>query len=327
VIGDIHGHVLDLIRILHTVGLPRAHSLLFLGDLVDRGEFSIETLVIVFLLKVLFPERVFLIRGNHEFSMLCSQGTNGFRHQLMTVYDSEPLYQQAVQVFHFIPLAAVIDDKILCVHGGIGPSLSEAAAIAAIQRPIEEIGDPRVDALTWSDPALDIDTYEPSRVRGAGFLFGATALNNFLAASRLAILVRAHECVVDGYEWLFAGKCLTVFSASNYCGTVKNQAAVFEVRTPDDWAIRPFPALDWLTRAECSFTDFKFHALAVKIRTGPITCKRLPEVSPSKLMLAQGRVASASYSMLPRISPTKPVSAATSGNLTLLLAPLGPEDA
>jgi protein phosphatase len=175
VISDIRGHVLDLIRILHTVGLPRTHSLLFLGDLVDRGEFSIETLVVVFLLKVLFPERLFLIRGNREFSVLCSQGASSFWHQLMTVYNSEPLYQQAVQVFHFIPLAAMIDGKILCVHGGIDPSLSEAAVIAAIPRPIEEIGEPRVDALTWSDPVLDFDTYEPSRVRVEGFLFGDCA--------------------------------------------------------------------------------------------------------------------------------------------------------
>jgi protein phosphatase len=322
VIGDIHGQVLDLIRILHTVGLPHAHSLLFLGDLVDRGEFSIETLVIVFLLKALYPERVFLIRGNHEFSVLCSQGNNGFKHQMMNVYNNEALYQQAVQVFHFIPLAARIDGKILCVHGGIGPSLSDVSAIAAILRPIEDIGDPLVDALTWSDPDEHVDTYEPSTTRGVGYLFGEAALRAFLAASKLAMLVRAHECVLDGYEWMFKGICVTVFSASNYCGVVKNQAAVLEVRNPQEWEIHPFPALSWLTRGRCSFRDLTFGGLGVKIRTGPITCRKLPELTVSKTKFTRRLAASASFSMLPSLAPRKVLPAVSNGTVPLLLSPL-----
>jgi protein phosphatase len=89
VIGDIHGQILDLFRILNKFGFPGSASYLFLGDLVDRGEFSIECLVCVFLMKVIWPDRVWVIRGNHEFAFLCSQC--GFFNSILSFFGGEAL--------------------------------------------------------------------------------------------------------------------------------------------------------------------------------------------------------------------------------------------
>jgi protein phosphatase len=138
IVGDLHGQILDLIRILNTFGLPSRQRYVFLGDLVDRGEFSIETLVVVLLLKVIWPEQVYLIRGNHEFQLLCSQG--GYMMQMFETFGDLMLYQASVQMFGFIPLAARIDKVILCVHGGIGPELTDVNVINTIFRPVDNFG-------------------------------------------------------------------------------------------------------------------------------------------------------------------------------------------
>jgi protein phosphatase len=167
VIGDIHGQILDLFRILNVLGLPSAkRRYLFLGDLIDRGEFSIECLVCAFLLKALWPDLVYIIRGNHEFGFLCSQC--GFMTQIVSFFGDASLFQDAVSAFRYLPLAARIDESILCVHGGIGPSVTHIATIGAIGRPIVFFGDDLFDSLVWIDPSDYIENIEISPTRGAG---------------------------------------------------------------------------------------------------------------------------------------------------------------
>jgi protein phosphatase len=287
IVGDIHGQILDLFRILNTFGTPGRIAYLFLGDIVDRGEFSIECLVTVLLLKALHPDSVFVIRGNHEFSSLCSQC--GFMSQMMEFFQDSNLYHEAVQVFPYIPLAARIDDSILCVHGGIGPSITSLTSISWLQRPIEEFGDDIVDALVWSDPDPSVDRFETSTVRGAGYLFGEAAVTAFLDEAKLTMLVRAHQCIPEGAKELFGGRVMTVFSASNYCGLVGNQAAVLQITAPGVHEIRRFSPLPWLVRDAAHFT-------------GTVREPRLPRESLSLARKPKGVVTMSSEGRLPVIS-------------------------
>jgi protein phosphatase len=281
IVGDIHGQILDLLRILLTFGIPGPIRYLFLGDLVDRGEFSLEALVIPLLLKVIWPDHVFILRGNHEFRQLCSQ--SGFLKEMIDIFGNSLLYDEAIRVFREMPFAARVDGSMLCVHGGIGPGLMAAEHILFIQRPIDEFGDENVDALVWSDPSEDITMFEPSAARGAGFRFGCLGLVNFLDRSNLNLLVRAHECVADGYEYHFGSRCITIFSASNYCMS-GNRGAVLEVTSAQCFRARDFPALTWLSRKDVVF-KMCGKSSVLRSRRSIGMCPKLSSTSGSGLSL------------------------------------------
>ena len=250
VIGDIHGHVLDLFRILNIFGLPPRRKFLFLGDIVDRGEFSVETVLIVFLLKVLFPLDVHIIRGNHEFLFLNQEC--GMMAQSVDVYGDVRMYQACVKAFSFMPMSARIDSKILCVHGGIGPDVKSISQLRIIGRPLNHFGDRVVDSVLWSDPSDDCETFAPS-VRGTGYMFGAVALKEFLEHCQVDLVIRAHECVMSGVDWMFDRHLVTVFSASNYCGCSNNESGILEVLPGWKFHEHRFPPLDYLLRRHVVF--------------------------------------------------------------------------
>lgn len=252
IIGDLHGHVLDLYRILLGFGMPDRRSYLFLGDVVDRGEFSIETVLIIFLLKVLYPTSVYIIRGNHEFESLC--GENGFKSQVLNVYGDVSVYTAFTNTFSFIPLVATIDKTVLCVHGGIGPDFQLLRQVEdAFTRPITEFGDDDLlNCILWSDPSTEATDFSPSP-RGIGYHYGANAVKKFCTAQNLKMIVRAHECVSLGYQSMFDGRLATVFSASNYCGSTGNKAAVLVINGSKVEPVR-LPPLAYLLRDKVSFT-------------------------------------------------------------------------
>jgi diadenosine tetraphosphatase ApaH/serine/threonine PP2A family protein phosphatase len=181
---------------------------------------------------------------------MCSQ--SGFLKEITDVFGNSKLYEEAVKAFREMPLAARVDGTMLCVHGGIGPDLMGIDTIQLIMRPIDAYDDPNVEALVWSDPTEKVQEFERSSARGAGFMFGAMALTRFLERSGLNLLVRAHECVADGFEAHHAGRCMTVFSASNYCNS-GNRGAVLEVVTAQAYRVRYFAALPFLARKDAIF--------------------------------------------------------------------------
>ena len=223
IVGDLHGHLLDLYRILTAFGVPPATKYLFLGDYVDRGEFSMETLFLVYSMKCLFPDHVFMIRGNHEFKNISLNG--GLFREVEHVYPKSDAFDVIVDSFQFMPLAARISNEILCVHGGLGPHLSRLSQIIELQRPIQSYEDPILCGLLWSDPSEKTDTFMSSP-RGTGFVFGERAVRKFLKTNGLRLLIRGHECVKTGCSFKFHDQVLTVFSASNYCGVTDNKAGV-----------------------------------------------------------------------------------------------------
>ena len=249
VVGDLHGHILDLVRIFQTYGLPPKSSYLFLGDLIDRGEFSTETVLLLFILKVLYPRSVNILRGNHEFQNSAEQF--GFLHEVTASY-TRATFDAFMQAFSWLPLAAVIDRTTLCIHGGVGSTLSTAGQIRLISRPILNLESDVVSGMLWSDPTDETDGFVFSR-RGAGAKFGQTALFELLAASRLERLVRGHEFKQEGTSTMFDGHCVTIFSASNYCGMKRNVGAVMEMRGPEEMEAKIFPPLDYLKRGCATF--------------------------------------------------------------------------
>lgn len=238
---------------------PHARYLL-LGDLVDRGEFSVETILFTLLMKIIFQDDFFIIRGNHEFEFLCTQC--GFSTQLASEYGPDML-PHFLEVFSYMPLATLIDKNILCVHGGLGPSCFSVGQIASIERPIHDFSNDFLNDLLWSDPSKDTDTFSPSN-RGTGHLFGESALKEFVYQNNLKLFVRAHECVMEGFEYNFDQSCLTVFSASNYCGLMNNKAAVLHVIDSDTVKEYKFPPLAYLKR---DTVLFKFAQKARRVST------------------------------------------------------------
>lgn len=223
VVGDLHGHLPDVIRIIINHGLPIMVKYLFLGDIVDRGEFSTETCIFIFLLKALYPDNVFLIRGNHEFRKMCT--SCGFFNEMTTQYKIPNLIEHFLVAFNQMPIAAIIDNQHLCLHGGIGPNVFSILQISGLQRPILDFDNEILNTILWSDPDPEIEGFGESP-RGMGYRFGEKVLCSFLDGVKMKTLIRAHECVQTGIQTMFNERLYVVFSASNYCGAQGNESGV-----------------------------------------------------------------------------------------------------
>jgi len=249
VVGDLHGHILDLFRIIRNFHLPPLKSYLFLGDFVDRGEFSTETIIFVFVLKVLFPSRIFIIRGNHEFAEMCD--FNGFSREINSTYNDKEISGLFIDAFSVMPLAASVDNSIFAVHGGIGPYFKNISQLLDIKRPINDFDDPIVSEILWSDPSGENPNLEDSP-RGLGFLYGIDHIKTFLETNNHTILIRGHQCVENGYQYQLEDKVLTVFSASKYCDTSRNKCGVLLIK-PGNIETTTFPPFAYLKREESFF--------------------------------------------------------------------------
>lgn len=289
VIGDLHGHLLDLLRVIAQNGLPDKVKYLFLGDIVDRGEFSLETLILIITLKHLYPDNVYVIRGNHEFSLLCTQ--MGFLAEINSTYKNSLIYSVFMELFSYMPVAAIINKQILCVHGGIGPEINSLDQIAAIQRPLEDYNQVIVNALLWSDPSDIIKFFHPSQ-RGMGYLFGETGLKTFLAENHMKVLIRGHECVTEGLDFKFNNELITVFSASNYCGSTGNTAGVLMVRANSSFQVQKYQPLPYIKREKVNFKPLPMviqpeikksdNTVTLKLKLPTIIKSQPPERPPSK---------------------------------------------
>lgn len=262
VIGDLHGHIYDLYRILNKLGLPPKRNYLFLGDLIDRGEFSIELVTFVLALKTVFPRNVFIIRGNHEFENSAIKG--GFYTELQKTYKSPSLFKHFIDTFSYLPIAAKLFGQILCVHAGISPNFRHLDQLNGIKRPIIDDNDSLLSGIFWSDPTDMNSSYGTSH-RGVGFSFGSAALSKFLSNNDLTLMIRGHECVPKGYEVKFGKRLVTVFSASNYCGCSGNDCAVLAVFGPNDFEPITFPVLQtYIKRSQVSFVKYNPEEFSVK---------------------------------------------------------------
>jgi len=250
VFGDIHGQYIDLMNFFSKWGSPSegpngdimTNDYLFLGDFVDRGNLSLETICLLMALKVKYPDQIHLIRGNHE-DILINSGF-GFQNECQgRLHDEsendDSLFALINNFFEYLPFAAIIEDKILCVHGGIGSNVKKLSDIEDIKRPFEVVHEAQTRDqklamdLLWSDPTDNDEEFgiQPNLQRDSNNLghivkYGPDIVKKFLKDNNLSYIIRGHECVLDGFERFAGGLLLTVFSATDYCGRHGNAGAM-----------------------------------------------------------------------------------------------------
>lgn len=225
--GDIHGQFFDLQHLFQTIGSCPSTRYLFIGDFVDRGYHSLETLLLLLALRVRYPEQMFLVRGNHESRQITQ--VYGFYDECMRKFGGGVnVWKYCCDVFDYLPLGAVIGQSILCIHGGLSPSVQTLDEVRLIDRKKETPHQGPMCDLMWSDPEESITGWHTSP-RGAGFLFGGDVVEAFLHRNSLAFIARAHQLVQEGYREMFDGKLVTVWSAPNYCYRCGNAAAVLQI--------------------------------------------------------------------------------------------------
>ena len=223
--GDVHGQFTDLLRLFEYGGFPPESNYLFLGDYVDRGKQSLETVCLLICYKIMYPENFFILRGNHE-----SAGINriyGFYDECKRRY-SIRLWKVFSDVFNCLPVSAIVDEKILCMHGGLSPEMERLHQIADLHRPCDVPDVGLMCDLLWSDPDTGVNGWAEND-RGVSFVFGADVVAAFLEQHDLDLLVRAHQVVEDGYEFFAGRRLVTLFSAPNYCGEFDNAGGMISV--------------------------------------------------------------------------------------------------
>ncbi|KAK9808048.1 hypothetical protein WJX73_009001 [Symbiochloris irregularis] len=223
--GDIHGQFYDLMELFKVGGDCPQTNYLFMGDFVDRGFYSVETFLLLLALKVRYPDRITLIRGNHESRQITQ--VYGFYDECLRKYGSANVWRYCTDIFDYLSLSALIDQRMFCVHGGLSPTVKSLNEIRVIDRKQEVPHDGAMCDLLWSDPE-DIEGWGLSP-RGAGYLFGGDICTQFNQDNKVEVVARAHQLVMEGYKWMFGQQLVTVWSAPNYCYRCGNVAAILEL--------------------------------------------------------------------------------------------------
>ncbi|OHT10946.1 Ser/Thr protein phosphatase [Tritrichomonas foetus] len=235
IVGSLHGSFIDLLRILSKHGSPARQKYLFLGNLTGYGDFQVETVLVVYLMKILWPTNIAILRGYEEFTKACI--VNGFREELDMMYQNCELFGPFMKTFSVLPIAGIINKEAFCVSGGIGKEIHNLKAIAQIKRPIDILNNQLLIELFNSEPTDVLPMYLPTK-KGQGHLFGEKACSEFLSMLKLKLIFRSKNIVSKGYDERFNGKLVTLCSASgiernNLCGIAiygptMNQRANFE---------------------------------------------------------------------------------------------------
>jgi len=223
--GDIHGQFYDLLELFKLGGKSPETNYLFMGDYVDRGYHSVETVSLLVSLKVRYRDRITILRGNHESRQITQ--VYGFYDECNRKYGNANVWKCFTDLFDYLPLTAVVENQIFCLHGGLSPSIDTLDHIRALDR-IQEVPHegPMCDLL-WSDP--DDRCGWGISPRGAGYTFGQDISDQYNHNNNLKLIARAHQLVMDGYSQTHEKHVVTIFSAPNYCYRCGNQAAIMEV--------------------------------------------------------------------------------------------------
>uniref|UniRef100_A0A8D2IVY8 Serine/threonine-protein phosphatase n=1 Tax=Varanus komodoensis TaxID=61221 RepID=A0A8D2IVY8_VARKO len=237
--GDLHGKLDDLLLIFYKNGLPSEENpYIFNGDFVDRGKNSTEILIILFAFLLVYPNHLHLNRGNHEDHIMNLR--YGFTKEVMKKYRSygKTILHLLQDVFSWLPLATLIDGKVLILHGGISDSTDlnflkvfQRNKVKCYTHKVLFLFSSDVMDILWSDPRHQHGC-TPNKLRGGGCYFGPDVTTRLLKRYNLKMIIRSHECKQEGYEISHNGKVITIFSASNYYEEGSNRGAYIKLN-PD----------------------------------------------------------------------------------------------
>jgi len=222
ILGDIHGQFYDLLRLFEFGGFPPTTNYLFLGDYVDRGKQSIETITLLMAYKIKYPENFFLLRGNHESEIV--NRLYGFYDECKRRYNIK-IWKMFTELFNWFPVAAIVEDRIFCVHGGLSPDLSNVEQIMNINRPTDVPNSGLLCDILWSDPGDETNSWSEND-RGVSYIFSKDIVKQFNKDNDFDLIVRAHQVVEDGYEFFSDRSLVTIFSAPDYCGEYTNSGGM-----------------------------------------------------------------------------------------------------
>ncbi|XP_073109868.1 serine/threonine-protein phosphatase PP2A catalytic subunit isoform X3 [Elaeis guineensis] len=250
--GDIHGQFHDLAELFRIGGKCPDTNYLFMGDYVDRGYYSVETVTglqeikslnkgdfelfgvggesiqaktLLVALKVRYPQRITILRGNHESRQITQ--VYGFYDECLRKYGNANVWKTFTDLFDYFPLTALVESEIFCLHGGLSPHVDTLDGIRNFDRVQEVPHEGAMCDLLWSDP--DDRCGWGISPRGAGYTFGQDISEQFNHTNNLKLIARAHQLVMEGYNWGHEQKVVTIFSAPNYCYRCGNMASILEV--------------------------------------------------------------------------------------------------
>ncbi|CAF2563737.1 unnamed protein product [Rotaria sp. Silwood2] len=248
IVADIHGQFYDLLTILTAGGDPAKTCYLFLGDYVDRGQFECECVFLLFALKIKYPQNINLLRGNHETRQMATAFQ--FKLECEKKYGSRALYDVCMQAFDALPLCALVDNKFLCMHGGLSPEIRTLSDIENLDRFKETPDSGPLCDLIWSDPSADFDNindqqpdFKLNEVRGCAHFFSYYACRDFLLRNKLLSIIRGHEVQKDGVRFFRQSSrtkfpvLISLFSAPNYCDTYNNEAAILKINANQQMSV------------------------------------------------------------------------------------------
>ncbi len=205
IVGDIHG---DFTSLKYIIENTKNNRIIFLGDYIDRGDHQLESIITVFLLKIKYPDKVFLLRGNHEPLIGLEPYPHDFPMHLIRFKDWISLYKKFLDVFQKLPYTILIEDSAILLHGGLPVDLKDSIfEYFEVGNPSEKL----LEQILWNDPTDDVDFYIHNP-RGAGYLFGEIVTKHALKISNTKILIRGHEACSNGYKFNHGKKVLTIFS-------------------------------------------------------------------------------------------------------------------
>nr|CAH8825528.1 unnamed protein product [Trichobilharzia regenti] len=238
---------LPAVKIFEETGLPNYHNrIIFNGDFVDRGAKSVEVISLLLMALLTYPNDIFLNRGNHEDIKMNER--YGFVKELSNKYpkDKKNLIHVFDELFRALPIGAIINNTILICHGGISKH-TDIRKLRTLNRfKLSSILQPCLDGddcvnlddwqqaldLLWSDPQ-DKDGCRPNCFRGAGCYFGSDVTKKFLETTNLSMIIRSHECCIEGWRTCHSGKVLTLFSSFDYFALRSNKGAYARITVVD----------------------------------------------------------------------------------------------
>ncbi|TXT60481.1 MAG: Serine/threonine-protein phosphatase 1 [Promethearchaeota archaeon] len=232
VIGDVHGNLSSLKELINYIEKNSPKYVVFLGDIVDRGSKQLECLIIILSIKILDPERYLILRGNHETEAM--NRSYGFYTEFIQRYQDYDAYDKLLELYELLPICAVINDAVVCLHGGVPEDFDILNKIKGIKTKklsegIQNDVEDGIFQIMWNDPKEGIGYFKDS-FRGPGIkFFGKKAFEEFMNTYNFKYLIRAHECFPEGFRWFFDTRLLTIFSSENYRGMASPNPATFAI--------------------------------------------------------------------------------------------------